>query len=98
MSFPITIDPEAREEFDESYDYYEGQRPGLGDTFAGRIQDVLDRVGQTPQMHAIVYKSIRKAVVVRFPFCIYYRIEPSVVRVIAIFHTSRNPVVWKQRA
>ncbi len=34
MSLPIIFRPEARAEFDEAYDWYEGQHAGLGEKFA----------------------------------------------------------------
>ncbi len=34
VSFTIIFRPEARAEFDEAYDWYEGRRVGLGEAFA----------------------------------------------------------------
>jgi plasmid stabilization system protein ParE len=98
MSLPIIFRPEARAEFDESYDWYEDKRPGLGEAFAEQVQRVLDRIAAMPRIHGVVFGDVRKAVVVRFPYCVYYREEPSCVRVLAVFHTSRNPKIWQRRA
>jgi plasmid stabilization system protein ParE len=89
---------EAQAEFDEAFDYYEGQRPGLGVSFAARVQDVFDRIGANPLLHAAVFADIRKAVVARFPYCVFYRAEATRVEVIAVFHTARDPSVWQGRA
>ena len=97
MSLPVLLDPEAQAEFDESYDFYEGQRPGLGEQFARRIQDVLIRIGKAPKARSLIYKAVRKAVVIRFPFCVFYREEATCVRVLAVFHSSRNPKEWQKR-
>lgn len=98
MSRPVILDPEARAEFDASYDWYEQQRAGLGEAFADQVQVVLDRIGVNPRMHAAVFGTVRKGVVRRFPFCVYYREEPTCVRVIAVLHTSRDPDEWQRRA
>lgn len=98
MSLPIIFRPEARAEFDEAYDWYEGQRPGWGEVFAEQVQRVLDRIAAMPQVHAKVFGDIRKAVVARLPFCVYYREEASCVRVLSVFHTSRDPHIWQSRA
>jgi plasmid stabilization system protein ParE len=98
MSLPVVLRDEAQTEFDEAFDYYEGQRPGLGVQFAERVQDVFDRISVNPQLHAVVLGDVRKAVVARFPYCVYYRAEPARVQVIAVFHTSRDPSVWQGRA
>ena len=98
MSFTIIFRPEARAEFDEAYDWYEGRRVGLGEAFADQVQLVLDRIAVTPGMHPAVFGDVRKAVVVRFPYCVFYREEASCVRVLSVFHTRRDPRIWQGRA
>lgn len=97
MSLPVALRDEAEAEFDEAFDYYEGQKPGLGVDFAERVQDVFDRVATNPKMHAVVFADIRKAVVARFPFCVFYRAHATSVEVIAVFHSSRDPAIWQGR-
>jgi plasmid stabilization system protein ParE len=70
---------------------------GLGEAFAEKVQEVLDRIAAMPRMHAKVLGEVRKAVVMRFPFCVYYREEQSCVRVLSVFHTSRDPRIWQSR-
>lgn len=98
VSLPLIFRPEARAEFDEAYDWYEGQRTGVGEAFADQVQRVLDRIAAMPQVHAAVFGDVRKAVVQRFPYCVYYREEATCVRVLSVFHTSRDPQVWQGRA
>ncbi len=98
MSVPIRFLPEARAEFDAAADWYEQQRTGLGVDFVARVRATLNRIAANPQLHAKVYQDVRKAVVVRFPYVVPYREEPSDVVVIAVFHTARDPSVWQARA
>ena len=89
---------EAQDEFDEAFDYYEGQQPGLGVDFAAKVQEVFNRIGTNPQLHAVVFADVRKAVVARFPYCVFYRAEPIRVQVLAVFHNRRDPSIWQGRA
>ena len=98
MSLPVILDPEAQAEFDEAYDYYEGRRTGQGEAFADEVQVVLDLIGQMPRIHQVVFQDIRRAVVRGRPYCVYYREEPTRMRVLSVFHTSRDPAVWQARA
>jgi plasmid stabilization system protein ParE len=82
---------------DEAFDYYEARQPGLGVDFVARVQKVFDRIAANPRMHAVVLADIRKAVVTRFPYCIYYRADDARVEVLAVFHTSRDPAIWQGR-
>jgi plasmid stabilization system protein ParE len=97
MSLPVILDPEAQAEFDEAYDYYESRQAGLGEAFADAVQVVLDRIAKMPRMHQVVFQDIRRGVVRGYPYCVYYREEPTRVRVLSVFHTSRDPAVWQAR-
>jgi len=98
MSLPVVLRDEAQAEFDETFDRYEEKRLGLGVTFLRRVEEVFNRIGANPKLHPIVFADIRKAVVGSFPYCVYYRAETTRVEVIAVFHTSRDPGIWKERA
>ena len=95
MTLPVVLREEAQAEFDEAFDWYESQRPGLGVDFAARVQSVFDRLGTNPLIHQVVFADVRKAVVARFPYCAFYRPEPSRVQVLAVFHTRRDPAIWQ---
>ena len=97
MSLPVVLRDEAQAEFDEAYDYYENQRPGLGVDFAARVQEAFDRLSVNPLMHAVVFADIRKAVVAKFPYAVFYRPEPARVEVLAVFHSRRDPSIWQAR-
>jgi toxin ParE1/3/4 len=97
MSLTVILDPEAQAEFNEAYDYYESRRAGLGEAFADEVQAVMDRIGKMPRMLQTVFQDIRREVVRGYPYCVYYREEPTLVRVLSVFHTSRDPAVWQAR-
>lgn len=98
MSLPVVLRAEAEAEFDDAFDAYDGQRPGLGSEFAAEVQRVFDRVAANPPIHPVVFADIRKGVVRRFPYCVFYRPHADRVEIIAVFHTSRDPSVWRSRA
>lgn len=98
MSLPVVLRAEAQAEFDEAFDAYEAQRPGLGVDFAARVQEVFDRTSVAPLLHAAVFADVRKAVVSRFPYCVFYRAEAARVQVLAVFHNRRDPSIWQGRA
>jgi len=98
MNLPVILSPEARAEFDEAADWYGERRAGLGDRFIDAVRDALNRIGIAPHTHGVVWKDVRCALVHRFPYAVYYRVELERVVVIAIFHTTRDPRVWQRRA
>ncbi len=99
MSLPIRLLPEAQAEFDQATDWYEDRRPGLGAEFVAKIDKAFDRIASDPDRYLEVYMGVRKAIVPKYPYVVLYRAEePDEVLVISVFHTSRNPEVWKARA
>ena len=98
MSLPLALRADAEREVDEAFSYYDAQRPGLGLEFLSEVQQVFDRIMATPLLHSAVFVDVRKAVVRRFPYCVYYRAGTDRVEVLAVFHTSRDPSEWQRRA
>lgn len=95
---PVVLRGEAQAEFDEAFDWYEAQQPGLGVAFIEQIQVVLDAIADNPSLYPIVFEDIRKVVVRRFPYCVFYRSHPDCVEIIAVFHAKRDPAIWRGRS
>jgi len=98
MSLVVVLDPEAESEYEEGFKFYESRRLGLGEEFADEVGVVLARIAASPQFYRKVYRTTRRGLVLGFPYCIYYQIEPTHIRVVSIFHTSRDPKTWQSRA
>ena len=82
----------------EARRWYEAQRPGLGGEFGQAVRAVEELVATYPNAFPKVYGEIRRALVTRFPYAIYYhRLEPDVVEILSCFHTSRRPGAWRER-
>ncbi len=47
-------------------------------------------------MFAHVHGEVRRAMVPRFPYAVFYRIEPKQVLVLAVLDTARDPKLWPQ--
>jgi len=97
MNYVLVFRPEVQKELDEVYSWYENQQPGLGDNFLEQVAETLDRICQMPESYAAVYRDVRRAMVQRFPYAIYYRIVSSRVIITAVFHGRGNPKAWQVR-
>jgi len=97
MNYALVFRLEVREELNEAYRWYESQKRGLGDEFLDCVDEMLNRICLMPESYAIVYRDVRRAVVRRFPYAVYYRIVSSRVIVTAIFHSRRDPKSWQAR-
>ncbi|MBL8793398.1 MAG: type II toxin-antitoxin system RelE/ParE family toxin [Planctomycetia bacterium] len=97
MSLAVVLTPEAQIDYDEAFDWYESKRRGLGVRFAGAVERAFNAIAAMPNMHAVVYRNLRSAVVRRFPYVIYYRVEPNQLVVVSVFHSRRDPSIWQKR-
>ena len=93
----IRFNPEADAELTEARQWYSHYRQDLDLEFMQCIDDVLARVVRNPHFFPIVYGNLRRAVVRRFPFAVLYEVNANEIQVIAVFHSRRNPEVWKSR-
>jgi plasmid stabilization system protein ParE len=87
----------AQREFDEAADWYDRQRTGLGTEFIDEIQRVFDSIMKNPLRFGVVQQDFREALANRFPYAVYYRVEPQRVVIMAVLHTSRDPAIWQER-
>lgn len=94
---PYFFAPEAEREFDEAFDYYERQLPGLGDRFLDNVTRTVELICRMPTVAACIFLDARRRSLNRFPYVVIYRVVNDTVQVISVFHTSRNPDIWKSR-
>jgi plasmid stabilization system protein ParE len=93
----LVIRPEAEAEIVEAYDYYEAVSEGLGTTFLLAVEACLAGIERSPEMYAAIYKDVRRGLLRRFPYGIFYIVEQEAIIVLACFHVRRDPKQWQQR-
>jgi len=91
MTISLIIRPEAERDLNEAYRWYEQQFDGLGQEFVICIDAVLSVIRRTPKISPKIYKDIRRALIRRFPYGIFYIFERDKVIVLAFLHTRRDP-------
>jgi plasmid stabilization system protein ParE len=96
-SLNIEFSEDAEIDFDNSYQYYLKESVKVAEAFFRQINSSLRKIKKHPDLFPIVFKNIRKFNVRKFPFVIYYFTTIDSIRIIAIFHSSRNPQIWNQR-
>jgi plasmid stabilization system protein ParE len=98
MSLPVILRPEASDDVLSARDWYDRQRPGLGDAFFAQLSVVLDDIAAMPALYAIVWQDIRTCRLRRFPYVVYYRVLADRIEVLAVLHGRQDSSVWQSRA
>lgn len=88
---------EALAEYIAAGQYYNRQVPGLGDAFADEIEAGIRGILARPHAWRIVEDDVRRYLVARFPYGIYYTIESDMIVIWAVKHLHRAPDYWQQR-
>ncbi len=98
MNRTLAVRSEAATDIEEAYIWYERRRRGLGADFLLCLEEVFGRLLRDPGLYPVVYRDVRRALVRRFPYGVFYLVEESRVVVLAVFHSSRDPKEWQSRA
>ena len=81
----------------EAYRWYEAEAPGLGDELLTAVGDVVASAAAAPELYPVVRGDVRRALVGRFPYGVFYRAPRGRVVVIAVLHLRRDPARWHRR-
>jgi plasmid stabilization system protein ParE len=81
----------------DAFAWYERQSPGLGLEFLRSVEAIIDSIQRHPQMYPAVLPDYRRALVRRFPYGVFYQVEPERIVIYAVFHCSQDPDLWKAR-
>lgn len=92
---------EAAEEYLAATQYYvEHTTPLIAAAFIAEVESAVKTISSAPtRWPAIEDQQIRRYLLTRFPYSLYYRYEPNNdrVTVYAVMHTSRRPGYWRNR-
>jgi len=97
MNKKIIIRSEAELDINDAYKWYESQRKGLGEDFLLCIEEALSRISRHPSIYSFVYIKVRRILIHRYPFGIFFIEGEYSVSVLAVLHAHRNPKSWKGR-
>ena len=97
MTFSVLLRRAAELDILESRNWYEEQQAGLATSFSHEVDAVMDRLAETPLIYPVEYRDVRRAVLHRFPFLVWFEIHDSVVRVLACTHARADPRRVKAR-
>ena len=101
MKWRVVARPQARNDVLEAADWYDRQKPGLGDDFIEEIVTVFDALAENPLLHCRRHstKNIRWRYPKRFPYRVIYEVmeEERLVVIAAVIHAARHDRVWRRR-
>ena len=93
----LELAAEAEAELLEAALWYEQEQPGLGTRFELAVDELLTRLENHPLQFPEVRPGVRRGLTRTFPYAVYFRLQVSSIRVLAVLHQRRDPKRWRQR-
>ena len=93
----LRLTSEAEHDLDDAHLWYHRQAPRLAANFLAAVQASIASIQRHPEAYALVDPTMRRALVRRFPYAIFYEVGVTEIVVYAAFHGARDPRAWKRR-
>lgn len=95
----IAFDSEAAEELEAAAAWYEVQQSGLGADLLAEALRAVSVISESPTAWPVVNRkrNVRKFLLARFPYAVYYVPREDEILVLAVAHGSRHPGYWRRR-
>ena len=88
---------ESERELESGFLWYEEQVAGLGYAFLEGVYSAIRRIKQYPRVGNDFGEEVRRVLIRRFPYCLWYAVEEEVVVIYAVAHLHREPQYWISR-
>ena len=89
MRYHVILSPDAEEDIESGVRWYVQKDISLGPRFRVEAKAALARLARNPYQYPVIDKLVRRALMNRFPYGIYFTVRPAEVLVITISHQRR---------
>ncbi len=93
----LILRSQARLDVGDAAGWYEDQKAGLGFRFLDEIDHVLSRARFNPFQFPEIDLGVRRGLLQRFPYSVYFSVGAASIEVIAVLHQHRRPDTWRSR-
>ncbi|MBN2824513.1 MAG: type II toxin-antitoxin system RelE/ParE family toxin [Campylobacterales bacterium] len=94
----IEYHPKLENELREIINYYNRCSLGLGEEFLDEFESQIMKISGNPYQWLVLKSTIRRSLMSRFPYVIYFRIvDENTLRITVVKHQKRHPKVGLHR-
>lgn len=88
----IRLHPKAENDLKEALSHYLKIDKNLKDKFVFYLDKTFNKILNFPSIYQYETKTSQKVLMDKFPYIIIYEQYKNIIMILAIFHTSRNPI------
>ncbi len=97
MVFKLVIKPIVFLDAEETVDWYEKESTGLGKRFYNNFLKALEDIQFKPFTYAFITKSVRRHIIDKFPYKVYYIVTNDTIFILGVSHAKRSNAFVKRR-
>jgi plasmid stabilization system protein ParE len=97
VSLTIRFELEARVELIRASEHYRNVSPEIGLEFSRAFRECVRDILNFPDAFKHVGDGVRRASLPRFPYFIYFTVDPDCVFVYALAHHKQDQSYWQRR-
>jgi hypothetical protein len=97
MNRILVISASAEAELAEATAWYNQLRYGLGDDLVLCTEQAFERILEYPEAFPVIFPDVRRSIIRRFPYGVFFRIRHVRIEVEAIFPLRANLAYLKER-
>ena len=97
MRLDFEFHPESEDELAEGADYYFRVEPRFESEFLDEVYQAIGHICENPKSCPLVIDSVRRKVLSKYPYSIFYIETNGLIQVIAVAHHKRRPFYWLDR-
>lgn len=69
----------------------------LGSEFIRKVDQSLSSIQKNPFGYTLIHQNVRRKLLSRFPYGLFYIVEDNLIFVVACFHVKQDPKQWQKR-
>ena len=78
-------------EIEDAKEYYNLQKPTLGDTFKNDVKRSIESIKEFPNLYPNVTNDLKRTLLHRFPYSIFYAVTNNTILILSVAHQHRKP-------
>jgi toxin ParE1/3/4 len=90
VTLDLLISREAQADIAQAVGGLRDISPSLATRFGDALEGIYASIVEYPEMYPVVHKNLRRALIRRFPYSVFYIVEKPIILIVGVVHQSRD--------
>ncbi len=98
MTLQLIVSREAQADIEEAIVWFRDISPTLPLRFGRELETIYASILEFPELYPVVHKNFRRALLHRFPYSVFYVLDPPTLLIVGVVHQAQDEATWKRRS